>query len=270
MYLELEKRFDRAFRLSFCRNKLLFVFPVLVVGGLIVVLCRTLAVDAHEWMVSSFTFLPIFLCAGLMMMIGILVIRIYHDEVKGKILHYQHILWRSRTLIGKIFFLIVPLLSVYLILWISLGVFYLLKSIPQVGNALGLIFSFAPFLLILSSLALSLLSLLLVFFVTPRIALRGRIGWEDTQEIYKQVKGRVFAHLLCFFIGLIPLLVVIGFLSLAAALTGTTYLITERTFAIFLQWFFIMLPFAALLSPAVVFFFNFAAESFAWIQAKGS
>jgi hypothetical protein len=35
---------------------------------------------------------------------------------------------------------------------------------------------------------------------------------------------------------------------------------------IVLQWFFIMLPFTALLSPAVVFFFNFATEAHVFLK----
>ncbi len=39
-----------------------------------------------------------------MMVIGIPVIRVYHDEIKGRSLHYQRILWQARALMGKIFF----------------------------------------------------------------------------------------------------------------------------------------------------------------------
>jgi hypothetical protein len=47
-----------------------------------------------------------------------------------------------------------------------------------------------------------------------------------------------------------------------------TYFVTERTWAIGLQWFVIMIPFATLLSPVVIFLFNFAAESFVILQKR--
>ena len=49
---------------------------------------------------------------------------------------------------------------------------------------------------------------------------------------------------------------------------GMTYFVTERTWAIGLQWFVIMIPFATLLSPVVIFLFNFAAESFVILQKR--
>jgi uncharacterized membrane protein len=80
--------------------------------------------------------------------------------------------------------------------------------------------------------------------------------------------ARPFTHFIFFIIGLIPLMLVVGLLILAAALTGLTYFTPTHVAAIAFQWFFIMIPFAALLSPAVVFFFNFAAESFVAISKK--
>jgi hypothetical protein len=67
---------------------------------------------------------------------------------------------------------------------------------------------------------------------------------------------------------MLPLIVMVAFLVSAATLTGMALFVMERTWAISLQWFFIMIPFAALLTPAVIFFFNFAAESFVLLQRR--
>lgn len=77
-----------------------------------------------------------------------------------------------------------------------------------------------------------------------------------------------FIHLKLLVIGLLPLVLIIGLLTFSAALTGMALFVMERTWAISLQWFFIMIPFAALLTPALVFFFNFAAESFVLLQKR--
>jgi hypothetical protein len=75
-------------------------------------------------------------------------------------------------------------------------------------------------------------------------------------------------HLKLLVMGLLPLVVIVGFLTMAATLTGMALFVMERTWAISLQWFIIMIPFAAILTPALVFFFNFAAESFVLLQRR--
>jgi uncharacterized membrane protein len=88
------------------------------------------------------------------------------------------------------------------------------------------------------------------------------------EESSARLKKNPFDHFKLLVIGILPVVFVVGLLSFAAALTGMTYHITERTFAIFAQWFFIMIPFAALLAPAAVFLFNFAAEACSLLQKK--
>jgi hypothetical protein len=70
------------------------------------------------------------------------------------------------------------------------------------------------------------------------------------------------------FLALIPLLFLCGFLVLAAVLTGKNYFEAHKAIEVGFQWFFIMLPFAILLAPAVVFFFNFSAECHALMLKK--
>lgn len=268
MWQEIEVGFNRALKFSFSKKKWLFVFPILVMCGVLIVLCHTLAVGVNHWVSVSLAFFPIFFCASILMSAGVPLTRIYHDEVKGKPLSYRKTIWHSWELMKGIASLVVPLLLGYVVLWGVLGIFYLLKGIPKVGDALGVVLSFGPFLLILGSLILSSASLLLLFFLTPQVALKSVMRWEMAEEMFVRLKNNIFDYVLFLILGLVPLVFVVGFLILAAALTGMTYLVTERTWAIALQWFFIMIPFAAVLSPAVVFFFNFAAESFVCLQRR--
>jgi hypothetical protein len=55
---------------------------------------------------------------------------------------------------------------------------------------------------------------------------------------------------------------------LAAVLTGSLCLDCQNSLQTVLKWFFIMLPFTAFLTPAVIFFFNFAAESHVLMQKQ--
>jgi hypothetical protein len=268
MWQEIEPIFNRALKFSFSKRKLFFVFPILVLCGVLVVLCRALSIGAGSWVWVSLAFLPMFLCAGILLAAGVPLIRIYHNEVKDKPISYRKTLQHAWELMGGILSFTVPLISAYLVLWMVLGVFYLLKGIPTVGHPLGMVLSFGPFLLILGSLILSIISLLLLFFVTPIVALKSEMRWELAEEVFRRFKTNFFSHFALLFLGLIPLLIVVGFLILAAAMTGLTYFTGDKAWAVALQWFFIMIPFAAIISPAVVFFFNFAAESFVQLNKR--
>ena len=244
----------------------MLVFPVLCVCGLLVVLSHILAVSVNHWLNNSLIFFPTFLCAGIFMALGIPLIRIYHDEVKKKPFSYRTVLLHSWSLMSKVSVFVLPFLLAYLLLWIVLGLFYLVKEIPGAGELVGVIFSFGPFALILGSLVLSAGAMFLLFFITPMVSLKSVMKLSLVEEFYPRFKKNFFTHFLLLGLGLFPLIVVIGFLVLAATLTGMTYVVTERTWAIGLQWFFIMIPFAACLSPAAIFFFNFSAESFVLAQ----
>lgn len=265
---EIEHIFNRALRFSFSKKKLLFMFPVLVICGLMLVFCRALAVGAGQWVVLSLTFLPIFLSSGLLLAAGVVLARIYHHEVKMIPLSFKKVLAQSWELLIGVSYLTLPLLLAYLFLWMIMGVFYLLKEIPALGDVLGVILFFGPFLLVLGSLLLSFFNLFLLFFATPHIALKSRLKLKLAEEIYSRFKENLFSNIALFIMGLLPLLLGVGILSLAAFLTGVNFFIKTETLAVALQWFFIMIPFCAMLTPGILFFFNFAVESYALIQKK--
>lgn len=258
--------FNRALSLTFCRKKLLLVFVVLALCGLLVVFFRGLSINAGQWILMSLTFLPFFLCAGILLSMGIILIRIYHDEIKDKPVNYTEILSKSwEVVIGASYFSI-PIILSYLLLWILLGIFVMLKQIPAVGDIFAVILAFGPFLLNLGSLVLCLLNMAMLFFVTPIVALKGLNRIRVTQMLVKRLKSDVFSNVILAFFALLPLLAVTGLLVLAAFLTGTVCYACENPLHNVLQWFFIMIPFTALLAPAVVFFFNFAAEAHVLMQ----
>jgi hypothetical protein len=265
---EIEHIFNRALRFSFSKKKLLFMFPVLVICGLMLVFCRALAVGAGQWVVLSLTFLPVFLSSGILFAAGVVLARIYHHEVKMIPLSYKKVLSQSWELLIGVSYLTLPLLLAYLFLWMLMGVFYLLKEIPALGDVLGVILSFGPFLLVLGSLLLSFFNLFLLFFATPHIALKSRLKLKLAEEIYSRFKKNLFSNITLFIMGLIPLFLGVGILSLAAFLTGINFFIKTETLAVALQWFFIMIPFCAMLTPGILFFFNFAVESYALIEKK--
>ncbi|MCB1081655.1 MAG: hypothetical protein KDK63_00765 [Chlamydiia bacterium] len=265
---EIERIFNRALRFSFSKKKLLLMFPVLVVCGLMLVFCRALAVNAGHWVVLSLTFLPIFLSSGLLLSAGVVFARIYTHEVKMIPINIKKLFSESWELLVGVSHLTLPLLLAYLFLWMLMGIFYLLKEIPALGDVLGVVLSFGPFLLVLGSLLLSFFNLFLLFFATPHIAVKARFKLKLIEEVYRRFKENLFSNLALFVMGMIPLLLGVGVLTLAAFLTGISFFIKAETLAVALQWFFVMIPFCAMLSPGILFFFNFAVESYALMEKR--
>ena len=189
--------FNRALSLTFNREKLLMVFFVLALCGLLVVFFRALSLNAGKWVLMSLSFMPIFLCAGVLLSVGIVLVRIYHDEIKRKTFRYRDILANSwEIVIGSSYFSI-PIILCYLLLWMLLGIFVLLKEIPGIGEFFGVILAFGPFLINLGSLALGLLSISLLFFLAPILALNGLNRVRIDQYIGQAFeKGCVFEYLL--------------------------------------------------------------------------
>ncbi|HSX26232.1 MAG TPA: hypothetical protein VLE89_04405 [Chlamydiales bacterium] len=265
-WIDIEKAFNRAILLSFSRKKMMLTFPVLVLCGILIVFCRAVAFEASEWVAMSLTFLPILLSSGVLLALGVLLVRIHTHEVKRLSLDFKRLIAGSLDLIVGTSYLSIPSVLVYLFLWILMGIFFLLKEIPIIGDFFSVVFAFAPFLLIFGSLLLCLFNLGLLFFVAPAAALQTFRKVSLAKRAFSFFQTRLLTSLGLFLIGFIPIGLLVGLLSLAALLTNVSFLIAEQSLSVALEWFFIMVPFCALLTPAVIFFFNFAAESYQLLQ----
>ena len=169
---DLEKAFNRAILLSASRKKLALTFPILVLCGILSVFCKAVSFESGEWVSMSLAFFPILFSSGIMLALGVLVIRMHHHEAKNLALDFRKLIGGSIDLIVGISYLsILPILA-YLFLWTLLGIFFLLQEVPVLGDFFSVVFSFGPFLLIFGSLLLCLFNLGLLFFVAPAAALQ--------------------------------------------------------------------------------------------------
>jgi hypothetical protein len=268
IWSDLEKAFSRAVVTSVSKRKIAIAFPVLALCGLLLVFCRALAYGATKWIALSLAFLPILLSSGLLFSLGILLVRIHYQEAKKLATNFKKLLSGSLDLLLGTTYLSIPPILAYLLLWFLLGFFFLLKEIPGIGEFFSVIFAFGPFLLILGSLLLCLLTLSILFFVTPAAALQPLKRLNLAKRVFQMVRGKILSALFLFLLALIPLGIMVGLLSLSAVLTNLSLPIADRSLTVGLTWFFVMLPFSAILTPAVVFFFNFAAESYQLLQQK--
>ncbi len=262
---DLEIAFQRAVLLSVNKKKLIITFPVLILCGILCIFCRAVSFGAGEWVAMSFSFLPFLLSSGVLFVLGMLLIRIHHSEVKQIALDFKSLISSSADLLlATSYFAVLPILA-YLFLWTILGIFFLFKEIPGLGNFFSVVFSFGPFLLIFGSILLCLANIGLLFFVAPAVALQPLNKIPLHRRIWKLINQKLFTAFLLFFIAMIPTVLIGGLALLAATLTDVNFVVAG-SLSTALQWFFIMLPFSAILAPAVIFFFNFASESFQLLQ----
>jgi hypothetical protein len=258
--------FNRAFSHTLSKKKLLGTSMVLLLCSLLIVFFRSLAMNAGAWMRLSLVFLPIFLCAGVLLAMGIILIRIYHDEVKQKPVKYWNIIYQSLDVVLGASYLSIPIILSYLLLWMLLGIFFLLNSIPGIGNFFGVILAFAPFLLNLGAILLCIVSVSTLFFVAPVIALKGDNRMQLAELVARRCKYKLFFNLLLATIAALPLILLGGVLTITAFITDATSIPCQEPLYAMIQWFIMMIPFAILSSPAVIFFFNFSAESYVLLQ----
>lgn len=266
-WVDIEKSFSSAVFRSFSRKKMLLTFPVLVLCGILVVFCRAVAYDASPWIAMSLAFLPILFSSGILLALGVLLIRIHIHEVKGLHLSFRRLIAGSIDLIMGTSYLSIPPILAYLLLWMALGLFFLLGEIPGIGDFFSVVFSFGPFLLIFGSLLLCLFNLSLLFFVAPASAFQPFQRTSLAKRVLALFQGKLLSSIALFLLALVPIALVAGLLSLSALLTNF-HITLDRSLSVAFESFFIMLPFCAVLTPAVIFFFNFAAESYQLLQPQ--
>lgn len=265
---ELENCFHRAITYTFSKKRIFLTFSALVLCGLLMVFGRALSFNTSDWIAMSLVFLPILLSSGILLSLGVVLIRMYSHEVKKISLSWKRLVTGSIDLILGTLYLSIPPVFVYLLLWMGLGLFYLLGEIPGIGTFFSIVLAFGPFLLILSSLLLCLANLILLFFVAPALAVQPFKRGGALQRLAAQLRGQFLTGAVLFLVALIPILLTAGLLSFSAMLTHTGFAIEQKSLSMALEWFFIMLPFCALLTPSVIFFFHFAAESYWLLQHR--
>lgn len=254
--------FNRAFSKTFSFKKNFLMFSILALCGIFIVFCQGLRMNTlNHWISMSLVFFPFFLSTGVLLAAGIVLIRLYHDEIKQKAISYRELLLKSWEIILGASYFSIPIILLYLLLWMLLGIFVLLGEIPGLGAFFSAILAFAPFVLNVATLALCIFVIGLLFLVTPIIALKGLSRTTVTTSLLNRMKADVFSNFLLFAIGILPLAICFFVLLMAAFLTTKFCEPCRHTVQMILQQFFIMIPFVAFISPSVIFFFNFAAES---------
>lgn len=261
-FSEIEHIYNRAFSKAFCKKKFLFLFPILVSCGILTVFCRMLSIGVNHWVFMSLSFLPLFLSTGILLAAGVMLTKMYVFEIKGAEYKIGKLFTSSLQMVIGVSYLCFPLILAYLVLWSVMGVFHLLKQVPAFGDVIGTLLSFGPYMLMLGSIALAFVSVLLLFFITPHVALKKTLQMNIATEITRRIRKSEFANTVLFIIALLPLTFVLGFLIVGAYMTGAAFFVPQATLAVGIRWLMMMVPFCFIMTPFVIFFFNFSLESY--------
>lgn len=261
---DIAKLFNRALAYSFDLKKFLFLFLVLVFSGFICLFFQAIAVYVTSWLQIFLKYLPLFFVTALLLGAGVLLLKVYQHEREGEAPSFRKVMFDSWEVVIKASYWALPLFLAFLVFWITLGVFILLKAIPYLGFFLGIVLAFGPFLLDLGMIVLFLSALFLFYFATPIYAIDQRL---DIKALIKRIRTDFFTHLFLFLVAFFPVWIIWKIVRGAAFLTLEIYSFEENQIMTILQLFFMMLPIVAIMAPVINFFFNFSLEAFLWREA---
>lgn len=263
---DLRQMFNRSLFFTFDLRKLILAFGVLMLCGLLFLFCRGLMPSAGLWVSNSLTFMPFFLSIALLLPMGTLLTRIYHHEVKHQSVHFKELFARSWQLVIGASYFSIPFVLGYLLLWALLGFFLLFANIPYLGQFLGVLLAFIPYLIQMGTLLLAIASVGMLFFFTPLIALTGIQRLEIVQLLLRRVQTDPFINIVLFLTSLLPFMLVVSLLNATWLLTAPLIIEESQDFLRLFQGGIVAIPSAILLAPTTIFFFNFAAEAHAFMH----
>jgi hypothetical protein len=254
---ELEKRFNRAMKLSFVKKKIIITFFTLILCSIFILFSMSIPLK-DKWMQVCLIFLSIFLASSILLALGVFLIRIYYHEVKSKKLSITKIFSKSFEIIIGSTYLTFPLIITFLLLWIMLGVFNFLVKIPKLGLIIDTILAFAPFILIFCLVFLCFINICILFFITPSIGLKLQKKLIMIKILIKNINSNLFIHFFSFILGILPLAITAIMLIITFNLT-TDYANQDKIINS-VRAFFMSLPISFIMTPFTIFFFNFSAE----------
>lgn len=267
-FSDFEHIVGRAASHTMAKKKLLYTGLALFFCGLVMVFGMSAGLAFGSWLALSLNFVPLFISLALLMSLGVILVRSYHDEIKKKEVVFKDLAIRSWTTIIGTLSLFIPVVLAYLALWMAQGMFLVCATIPFIGQFFTIVFAFIPFVLHLATLILGLLSFYFLFCLTPTLSFG--VSWQQANlvQVFKDSVQQGFMRLLLFGVAFIPLL--LSFVLLMASLKMTVLMFTQELGPeeLVMQRLFLMLPFAWLLAPAVIFFFNVATEANILIHKK--
>lgn len=265
---DFEELLLRSARLTFSMKKFMITYLTLVACGILFVFAKVISLNASSWVQVSLIFIPFLISMGVLLSLGTVLNRLYLAEVKGRILSLKEAVLKSLKTIVATSYFVVPVFFSFLLLWLFLGFFYLIKELPGVGEFFSVILVFAPYVLILASLLLSFSSIFLLFHLTPLVSFKANTS--ILTRLIALFKDHLFLSIGFFLLAILPVVIIGAILLSGAVLTSNMFINTIHPVIVGLKWFFLMLPFTAFLTPFVNFFFNMSVEAYSYLEKRST
>jgi hypothetical protein len=259
-YTDFELSFSRA--LSFSKAKFFLVFSTLLFSGLFFTLLKMVPIFRG----TNYYVLPFLLGSGLLYYVSVPYFKIHICQLKSLKVDLREIFFQvldANT--GSLFFTFVSTIS-YLLISLVFGFILLIENIPGIGDFVKTIFSFLPTLLNLLSLLLCFFNLMIIFFLSPIGSIKKLKKIELVKQSLTHMQGKALSSVILFFLGILPLALIIGFLSFSqnpSLLSQNSDLITQTTNTLCY-----MIPSMFIITPFVMFFLNFSFEAYLLLQVK--
>jgi hypothetical protein len=258
--------FNRAIKLSFLKKKLLLTFFSLIICLFLFIFCFYLS-KVIFFSKFFFIFLPYFLSFFILFILGIFLTEEYICDVKKIKKSFLKSLKEILNPINKSILISFSFVLVYLILFIIFSIFIFLNNIPHIGNIIGSFLTFIPFLIVMLVILLLLINVIVLFVVTPMIT-AANIKTFKIKDFFKSFQKNVFLNLLLFLIAITPFLFISFLLKISVNIINMSYLLNEGYISYFIKNFIFIILAAIFLTPAIIFFFNFAMEGYNLIKKE--
>lgn len=260
-----EKAVNRALLSMWDTYKILLTAAILFAGSILTALFATFSTFASSLMQKTLFLIPCFLTLGLLLSLGSVLCKLYLEEIRRNKVHLVPTMKMIYArLVGASYFS-VPFLTLFGILWMTIGLFELLTFIPYLGTFFATLFAFIPFLIHFSFYFMIVFGLFGLFLLAPLLATTADINRTVLEKLLRHLLKNPYRHVINFFIALFPalLLGLLGYLSLQLC----TFCHQETHFLfVLLQNVSYAIPFTLLLLFPAIFFFQYAIESYLMVE----
>lgn len=234
-------------------------------SGLLSVFCYTIAQPLDTWIQIGLAFFPACFSFWIFLILGSLLTQEHSHPSPSSRLATSLI---STAILAHASSLSIPMLFIYISLWMGIGFFGFIQRIPYLGYGLAILLSFAPFLLVTALLGLLCVQLFLLFFIPSFLIVESSSPYQSLLQLAIRLRQFPMRGVLFFFIGLAPVLFSTAFLSIAVIVTKANYLTHLEGIDLGIGLLSLMIPLTVLLAPSVSFFFQWSRTSKKFFKNK--
>lgn len=265
--MEISQAFNKAIKSIFCKKRWIMTFPALGFCGLVL---SFFYIFSNSWVKIGTSFLSVFIILAILFSLSIILTKASdYDEKKTEWLIFPIIKQSIHQIISTLF-LSIPMIISFFLMWTILGIYLLLKMIPGIGQLIGLVLSFFPFVIILVTILLIVIGIIFLFFAIPFFTVVEVKNLKVMKKIFPLMKKNIYSNFLLFFMSLLVFLV--GFIPLIISFLLAKDLCFSSGYTIIniFSSFFMMLFASAILTPFIIFFFEMAFIAFEKVKSQFS